>query len=95
LDRDTKFVGHFWRTLWKKLGMNLSFGLGYHPQPDGKNEVVNRSLGYLLRILVATHHSQWDQIMPQVEFVYNDSPNRSTRKSPLQNSVWNVAERSI
>jgi hypothetical protein len=22
-DRDTKFMGHFWRTLWKNLGMNL------------------------------------------------------------------------
>jgi len=34
-DRDTKFVGNFWRTLWKKLGTNLSFSLAYHPQMDG------------------------------------------------------------
>ena len=30
-DRDTKFAGHFWRTLWKKLGTNLSFSSAYHP----------------------------------------------------------------
>ena len=35
-DRDTKFVGHFWRTLWKKLGINLSFSSAYHPQKDGQ-----------------------------------------------------------
>ena len=34
-NRDTKFVGHFWRTLWKKLGTNLSFSSAYHPQMDG------------------------------------------------------------
>jgi hypothetical protein len=34
-DQDTKFIGHFWRTLWKKLGTNLSFSLAYHPQTDG------------------------------------------------------------
>jgi hypothetical protein len=83
-DRDTKFVGHFWRTLWKKLGTNLSFSSAYHPQMDGQTEVVNRSLGDLLRSLVAEHHSQWDQILPQVEFAYNDSPNRSTGQSPFQ-----------
>ena len=31
LDRDTKFMGHFWRTLWKRLGTNLSFSSSYHP----------------------------------------------------------------
>jgi hypothetical protein len=34
-DRDTKFVGHFWRTLWKNMGTILSFSSAYHPQMDG------------------------------------------------------------
>jgi transposase InsO family protein len=63
-DRDTKFIGHFWRTLWKKLGTNLAFSSAYHPQMDGKIEVVNRSLGDLLRSLVTEHHISWDQILP-------------------------------
>jgi hypothetical protein len=79
-DRDTKFIGHFWRTLWKKLGTNLAFSSAYHPQMDGQTEVVNRSLGDLLRSLVTEHHSSWDQILPQAEFAYNDSVNRSTGK---------------
>jgi hypothetical protein len=34
-DRDTKFFGHLWRTLWKKLGTKLSFISTYLPQMDG------------------------------------------------------------
>jgi hypothetical protein len=83
-DRDTKFVGHFWTTLWKKLGTKLSFSSAYHLQTDGQTKVVNRSLGDFLRSLVTKHHSQWDQILAQVEFAYNDSVNRSTRKIPFQ-----------
>jgi hypothetical protein len=83
-DRDTKFIGHFWRTLWKKLGTNLMFSSAYHPQTDGQTKVVNRSLGDLLRSLVTEHHSSWDSILPQAEFSYNDSVNRSTGKSPFQ-----------
>jgi hypothetical protein len=50
-DRDTKFVGHFWRTLWKNMGTYFSFIPAYHPQTDGKTEVVNKSLGKFLRSL--------------------------------------------
>jgi hypothetical protein len=83
-DQDTNFIGHFWRTLWKKLGTNLLFSSAYHPQMDGQTEVVNRSLGDLLRSLVIEHHSQWDNILPQVEFAYNDSVNRSRGQIPFQ-----------
>jgi transposase InsO family protein len=59
-DRDTKFVGHFLRTLWKRLGTKLSFSLAYHPQRGGHIEVVNMSLGNLLRSLVNEQGHQWD-----------------------------------
>jgi hypothetical protein len=83
-ERDMKFIGHFWRTLWKKLGTNLMFSSAYHPQTDGQTEVVNRSLGDLLRSLVVEHHSQWDSILPQAEFAYNDLVNQITGRSPFQ-----------
>jgi hypothetical protein len=37
-----------------------------------------------LRSLFIEHHNRWDQIQPQAEFAYNDSPNMSNGKSPFQ-----------
>jgi hypothetical protein len=66
------------------LGTDLSFSSAYHPQTDGQTEVVNRILEDLLRSLVTEHHSQWDNILPQEEFAYNKSVNKSTGQSPFQ-----------
>jgi hypothetical protein len=94
LDRDTKFIGNLWRMLWKNLGTNLAFSSTYHPQTDGQTKVVKRSLGDLLRSLVAEHHGSWHNILPQAEFAYNDSVNRSTGKIPFQ-VVYGMQPRGV
>ena len=67
-DRDTKFVGHFWRTLWKKFGTNISFSSACNPQTDKQTEVVNRSLGNILRSMVYEHPKQWHLALSQAKF---------------------------
>jgi hypothetical protein len=48
-DRDAKFLSHFWRNVWFKLGTKLLFSTTYHPQMDGQTEVVNHTLSTMLQ----------------------------------------------
>ena len=47
-DRDAKFFGHFWVSLWKKVGTKLKYNTTCHPQTDRWTEVTNQTLGTLL-----------------------------------------------
>ena len=43
-DRDTRFLNHFWHSLWKMVNTQLDLSRTYHPQIDGQMEVVNHFL---------------------------------------------------
>jgi len=83
-DRDVRFTSYFWKTLWHMVGTKLKFSTAYHPQTDGQTEVVNRSLGNILRCLVSDHNRNWDLILPTTQFAYNSSINRSIGMSPFE-----------
>ena len=83
-DRDSRFLGNFWSTLWKKMDTRLDYYLNYHPQTDGQIEVMNKSLGNLLRILVGYHPKQWDQLLAHAKYACNDSSNKCIGKITFQ-----------
>ena len=82
-NRDVRFLSHLWRCLWRLANTKLNFSSAYHPQTNGQTEVVNRSLGNLLRSLVSNHLKSWHQHLYQAEFAYNRSVNHSTGFSPF------------
>ena len=83
-DHDVKFMSYFWKTLWAKLGTQLKVSSSFHPQTDGQTEVINRSLGNLLRCIVRDQLTNWDNVLPQAEFAFNSSTNRTTGYLPFE-----------
>jgi len=83
-DRDAKFLSHFWRTLWNKLGTKLLFSTTCHPKTDGQTEVVNCTLGTMLRAVLNKNLKMWEECLPHVEFAYNRATHSTTKVSPFQ-----------
>jgi transposase InsO family protein len=93
-NRDTKFLSHFWRTLWLKLGIKLLFSTTCHPQTDGQTKVVNHTLSTILRAILKSKMKLWEECLPHIEFTYNRSVH-STIKVSLFQVVYGFNPRAI
>jgi hypothetical protein len=83
-DRDTKFLNHFWQSLWAKLGTKLLFSTICHPQTDGQTEVVNRTLSTMLRVVLKKNIKMWEECLAHVEFAYNRPLHSTTKMCPFK-----------
>ena len=82
-DRDPKFMSAFWQRLMQLMRTRLNTSTAYHPQTDGQAERMNRLVGEVLRHFVYADQTDWDELLPMVEFAINSSPNRSTGYTPF------------
>jgi hypothetical protein len=70
-DCEPTFIRNFWQELFKLQGTQLHLSKNYHPQTDGKTEVVNKCLETYLRCFSSERKNQWAQWLPLDEWWYN------------------------
>jgi hypothetical protein len=57
--RDPIFTRKFWTKLFSCLGTQLAHNSSYHPQSDGKNNIVNKCLEGYLCCFTFDKKTQW------------------------------------
>ena len=83
-NRDPRFTSRFWQSLQNALGTQLRMSSEYHPQADGQSERTIQSLEDLLRTCVLDHLGTWSDMLPLVEFTYNNSYHSSIGMAPYE-----------
>ena len=54
----------------------------YHPQTDGQTEIVNRQIEQMIRVFINHKMDNWAELLPALEFAFNDAPNQATGQTP-------------
>ncbi|KAE8900547.1 hypothetical protein PF007_g10697 [Phytophthora fragariae] len=82
-DRDRRFTGKFWTSVFAVLGTRLDLSTAYHPQTDGQTKRANSVVEDIIRSICAETPKRWSIMLPLVEFALNNAVHASTGFTPF------------
>ena len=65
------------------MGIEQNVSMAYHPRMDGQSECMNQWVETFLRFVTNYKQDNWARWLPMVQFVHNNWPSNTTRKSPF------------
>ncbi len=71
-DRGSQFTFILWKSLCKRLGINLRLSTAYHSQIDDQSERVNQNVKRYLRFFCSYMQDDWFKWLLMIEFVNNN-----------------------
>src|SRR5438034_192541 len=71
-DCSGQFVAQFTGELYQLLGIKVVALTAYHPQTDGQTERLNQQLEQYIRLFINEQQSDWNNLIPMMEFQYNN-----------------------
>ena len=66
------------------MGTQLTMSTTFHPQTDGQSEMTIQVLEDMMRACVLYHQGSWEEHLPLLEFVYNNSYQASIQMEPYE-----------
>jgi len=82
-NRGSEFVSNFFQFLDTTLDMWLHFTSGYHPEGDEQTKHINQTLKQYLHVYCNYQQDNWSELLPLVEFAYNNAPSVTTGVFPF------------
>ena len=76
-------MSNFFQSLGTALNMWLHFTSDYHTEGDGQTEHMNQTLEQYLYVYCNYQQDNWFELLPFVEFAYNNALSATTGVSPL------------
>jgi hypothetical protein len=83
-DRDPSFTSRLWPSLQRALGTKLNLSTTFHPQMDGQSKRTIQTLEDLLRSCMLEFGGNWEDLLPLVEFTYNNSHQATIGIAPYE-----------
>ena len=91
LDHRPQFMAHFTKELYYLLGIKLVSSMAWYSQTDGQTEHVNQELDQYLWLFVNKWQDDWYDLLPMVEFQYNNHVYSITQQSPFLLDTWQLS----
>ena len=82
-DRGKYFTSWFWTSLCEILSIKGDLSTAYHPETDAQTERVNQILEQYLRIYINYQQDDWANLLPLMEFTYNNTAHSATQVMPF------------
>ena len=83
-DRGPQFAADVWQRALRLLGSQASLATAHHPQSDGQSERTIQSLLRLIRTFVSENPIEWEEMLPMLQFSFNDSFCEATSQTPFR-----------
>ena len=69
--------------VFSKHGISSHVTSSYHPKGNGQTECANQTLEQYLRVYCNYQQNNWSDLLPLVEFAYNNAPNPMMGLTPF------------